>query len=359
MNGVKNAIFSATKGITVAPRSDTHTDTETAARPAPSLAGRTILVTGASGFIGRALGGRLRELGATVSGVDLVADPDSGIVAGSTTDPASWASALDGVDTVIHTAALLGAAHPLDRAREVNVMGTSRVLRAAIDAGVSRFVHFSSIAAFGFDYPDGVDETYPVQVNGDVYTDTKVNSEAVVLAAHGAGEIDVTVIRPGDVWGPGSVWVRSPITEMLKPTGFPLPDGGNGIFSPVYIDNFVDGAVLIVASDKAAGQVFIVTDGVGVRCAEFFGHLAQMSGGTIRTFPMSVAMPLADVVGGILRRLKQPSDLCAGTMWLLNRPGTYSIEKARTVLGYEPLVSIDEGMDRVRDWARESGLIAS
>ncbi|NED63793.1 NAD-dependent epimerase/dehydratase family protein, partial [Streptomyces sp. SID10244] len=73
--------------------------------------------------------------------------------------------------------------------------------------GVGRFIHFSSVAAFGFEYPDNVDETYPVAVNGDVYTDTKVNSEAVVLAAHAAKEIDVTVIRPGDVWGPGSVWV--------------------------------------------------------------------------------------------------------------------------------------------------------
>lgn len=334
------------------------TDSAPATRPAPSLDGRSIFITGANGFIGRALAQRFRELGATVGGVDLAGDADNNVVAGSTVEPGTWEGALAGVDTVIHTAALLGAAHPLDRSREVNVMGTSRVLRAAIKADVARFVHLSSVAAYGFDYPDGVDETYPVQVCGDVYTDTKVNSEAVVLAAQGAGEIDATIIRPGDVWGPGSVWVRSPIAEMLKPTGFPLPSGGNGIFSPVYIDNFVDGMVLTIASDRAAGQVFTITDGVGVRCADFFGHLAEMSGGTIRTLPMSVAAPLADVLGGLLRRLGQPSDLCAGTMWLLNRPGTYSIGKAREVLGYEPLVSIDEGMNRVQEWAGEAGLIA-
>lgn len=327
-------------------------------RPAPSLDGRSIFITGANGFIGRALSQRFRKLGATVTGVDLVADSDNGIVAGNTVEPGTWASALAGVDTVVHTAALLGAAHPLDRSRAVIVMGTSRVLRAAVKADVARFVHLSSVAAYGFDYPDGVDETYPVQVCGDVYTDTKVNSEAVVLAAHGAGEIDVTVIRPGDVWGPGSVWVHSPIAEMRKPTGFPLPSGGNGIFSPVYIDNFVDGMVLAITSEKAAGQVFTITDGVGVRCADFFGHLAEMSGGTIRTLPMSVASPLADMLGGLLRRFGQSSDLCAGTMWLLNRPGTYSIGKAREVLGYEPLVSVDEGMSRVRVWARGTGLIA-
>lgn len=326
-------------------------------RPSPPLANRKIFITGANGFIGRALAERFRALGAQVGGVDLVADPGRAVVAGDITEPERWAAALDGVDTVIHTAALLGAAFPLEQAWNVNVLGTSRVLTASVEAGVRRFVHLSSIAAYGFDFPDGVDESYPVHVNGDVYTDTKVNSEAVVLAAHAAKEIDVTVIRPGDVWGPGSVWVRSPIAELRKPLGFPLPNGGNGIFSPVYIDNFVDGMVLTVASDEAVGQVFVISDGEGVRCADFFGRLATMTGGTIRTLPMRVAAPLADVVGSLLRRFGRKSDLCAGTMWLLNRPGTYSIEKAQKTLGYRPLVTIDEGMTRVAEWARAEGLI--
>lgn len=329
---------------------------ESTDRPAPSLEGRKIFVTGANGFIGRALAGRLRALGARVSGIDLIPDPEHGVVAGDITEPDPWKGELDGVDTVIHTAALLGAAYPLEQSWKVNVLGTSRVLQASVDAGVRRFVHFSSVAAYGFVFPDDVDEFHPIQVNGDVYTDTKVNSEAVVLAAHGAGQIDVTVVRPGDVWGPGSVWVRSPIAEMRKPTGFPLPDGGNGIFSPVYIDNFVDGMVLVVASDDAAGQVFNITDGIGVRCADFFGRMAEMCHGTIHTLPMKVAAPLADVVGTLLRRLGHRSDLCAGTMWLLNRPATYSIEKIQKALGYQPLVSIDEGMSRVADWVRSEGL---
>jgi nucleoside-diphosphate-sugar epimerase len=326
-------------------------------RPAPSLACRKIFITGANGFIGRAMSERFRALGADVSGVDLVADPENNVVAGDTTKPESWSQALEGIDTVIHTAALLGAAYSLEQSWHVNVLGTSRVLRAAVEAGVQRFVHFSSVAAYGFDFPDGVDETYPIHVNRDVYTDTKVNSEAVVLAAHAAKEIEVTVIRPGDVWGPGSVWVRSPIAEMKKPTGFPLPNGGNGIFSPVYIDNFVDGLVLALTSDDAIGQVFIISDGVGVRCGEFFGRMAAMCNGTIRTLPMSIAAPAAEVLGSLLRRLGQKTDLSSGTMGLLNRPGTYSIEKAQKVLGYQPLVSIDAGMARVEEWARADGLI--
>lgn len=330
---------------------------ETDRRPAPSLGQRKIFITGANGFIGRAMAERFRVLGAEVRGVDLVADPACEVVAGDTTRPKSWAASLEGMDTVIHTAALLGAAFPLEQAWRVNVLGTSRVLRAAIDAGVRWFVHFSSVAAYGFDFPDGVDETYPVHVNGDVYTDTKVNSEAVVLAAHAAGEIEVSVIRPGDVWGPSSVWVRSPIAEMRKKTGFPLPNGGNGIFSPVYIDNFVDGMVLAVSSGGAVGQVLNISDGQGVRCADFFGRMAAMSGGRIRTMPISLAASAAEVLGSLLRRLGHKTDLSAGTMWLLNRPGTYSIEKAEKMLGYQPLVAIDEGMARVQNWLRAEGLV--
>ena len=326
-------------------------------RPAPSLTGRKIFITGANGFIGRAMAERFRVLGAEVSGVDLVADPAHNVRAGDITKPKEWASALSGVDTVVHTAALLGGSFSLEQAWHVNVLGTSEVLRAAVDAGVRRFVHFSSIAVYSFDFPEGVDEAHPVRVNGDSYTDTKIASEAVVLAAHAAKEIGVTVIRPGDVWGPGSVWVRSPIAEMKKPTGFPLPSGGNGIFSPVFIDNFVDGLVLTLSNDDAIGQVLNITDGMGVRCADFFGRMAAMCNGTIRTLPMRIAAPAADLLGSVLRRLGQQTDLCSGTMGLLNRPGTYSIEKAQKMLGYQPLVSIDEGMARVERWVRAEGLI--
>src|SRR5262245_61404774 len=123
-----------------------HTD-----RPAPPLAGRKIFITGANGFIGRAMAERFRALGAEVSGVDLAADAERGVIGGRITNPELWSGALDGVDTVIHTAALLDAAFSLEQSWHVNVFGTSQVLRAAIDAGVRRFVHFSSVAAYGFD----------------------------------------------------------------------------------------------------------------------------------------------------------------------------------------------------------------
>jgi len=325
-------------------------------RPTPQVPAK-VFITGANGFIAKNLADRLRELGAQVSGVDLVAAPADGVVAGSILDPDAWADQLSGVDVVIHTAALVSNDAPLDKAWEVNVLGTQRVLRAAAAAGVKRFVHLSSIAAYGFDFPDGVDERDPVRVSGYSYVDTKVNSEAVVLAAHAAGEIDVTIIRPGDVWGPASKpWTIIPL-EMIKKGQLILPAGGRGIFSPVYIDNFVDGMVLALAADTAIGQIFILTDGYGMSCAQYFGRLAAMTGGQVRTLPTPLALALATLGGAVQRRLGRHSELTAATIGMLHRKGTYSIDKARNVLGFEPVVSFDDGMARVEQWARAEGLI--
>jgi nucleoside-diphosphate-sugar epimerase len=326
--------------------------------PRPSLdTPLHVFITGANGFIGRALATRLREVGCQVGGVDLLGDPANGVVTGSTGNPAGWSSRLAGVDVVIHTAAIVSNAAPLDRAWEVNVLGTRRVLDAAAANGVQRFVHLSSVAAYGFEFPDGVDETYPVRVNGFSYTDTKVNSEAVVLAAHAAGEIECTIIRPVDVYGPGSnPWVVLPL-QVIRKGQMLLPDGGNGIFSPVYIDNFVDGTLLAISSDTAAGQIFILGDGYGVTCADYFGKLADMAGERVRTLPVRAAIPLANVMGFVQRRLGQASELNAATVLMLNRPGTYSIDKARHVLGFDPLVTYDDGMNRVEAWARAEDLV--
>ena len=82
-----------------------------------------------------------------------------------------------------------------------------------------------------------------------------------------------------------------------------------------------------------------------------------MAGGKVRTVPIKVAAPLLGLVGGVQRRLGRPNELGAGDMYMLNRRGGFSIEKARSLLGYEPIVTFDEGMRRCEEWARAEGLI--
>jgi 2-alkyl-3-oxoalkanoate reductase len=271
-------------------------------------------------------------------------------------EPAGWAGALAGADAMIHTAAIVSNAASLDDAWRVNVLGTSRTLAAAAEAGVRRVVHLSSVTAFGFDYPDGVDETYPVRVTGYSYPDTRVNSEAAVLAAHAAGTVDATVVRPGDVYGPGSVWVREPL-RLIRAHQAVLPAGGRGRFSPIYLDDLVDGVLLALSSTAASGQIFTLAGAQDVSCSDYFDRLAVMAGGRVRTLPTPISMNLARVLGATQRRLGRDSELTTASILMLTRRGGYSIAKARRMLGFDPAIDLDEGMARVERWARAEGLI--
>ncbi len=316
-----------------------------------------VLVTGAAGFIGRAVGDALRADGDEVVGIDRVAEGD--IVAGDTTDPASWAAHLAGVDAVVHTAAVVSNAVDLDEQWRINVLGTRRVIEAARDAGVRRVVHLSSIRAFSDrDFPDGVTEDHPVRPDGNPYVDTKIASEHVALQAHAAGEVETVIIRPGDVYGPGSVpWILKPL-DAIRSGQFLLPAMGRGIHSPVYVDDLVAGVVLALRAPEAAGHVFTIAGPRGVRTDEYFGHLFRMLGrrGPVG-IPTPVGVALAHSADRFNRLRGQRSDVNAISMRYLARRGTYSIEKARTVLGYEPAVDLDEGMRRTEDWLRAGGHI--
>ena len=315
---------------------------------------RRVFITGALGFIGQRLAERYRQRGAEVRGVD-VREGD-GVVAGDVTRPGDWQAHAEGCHLVVHTAAVLTLAGDPEEVWDVNVLGTRRALDAAVAAGARRLVHFSSVLAFSWNFPDGVDERHPVRPNGAPYVDTKVASEQVVLQAHAAGEIACTVIRPGDVWGPRSrPWTILPV-EMAKQGVFMVPPGG--IFSPVYVDNLVDGVVAAAERDEGAGQVFTITDGVGVRNEEFFGRYFRMLGKEgPRVLPRPALTAIASGVDAFSRVTGRENEMNANAVAYLSRTGTYSIEKARSALGYEPRVDLDEGFRRTEAWLREQRMI--
>ena len=313
---------------------------------------RSVFITGALGLIGARLAERYRAAGADVRGMDVRADPSKGVVAGDLTTPGAWQDAAAGADLVIHTAAVVGMGRTdPDTFWRVNVLGTRHALDAAVRGNAQRFVHFSSIVTFGLDYPDGVDERYPLRTTGVPYVDTKVASEQAVLAAHAGGEVACTIIRPGDVYGPGShFWTVTPVREIRR-RRMVLPAMGKGHLSPVYVDDLVEGVMLAAASPEAAGQAFTLTGGAGVETRDFFGRYARIVGKKVPVAPTPVVVALAATIG-------RTSDVVTpdGVRYVA-RKGTYSIEKARTVLGYEPAVDLDEGMRRSEAWLRAEGIL--
>lgn len=316
-------------------------------------------VTGAAGFIGRTLSDRLRERGIEVAGVDLAAEPDAGIVAGDIGAPGEWQTAAAGCEVAFHAAAAVTNTASQDEGWRVNVLGTRNAIDAAVDAGLQRFVHFSSVRAFSdLDFPDGVSEGHPVRPSSSVYVNTKIASEQVALQAHAAGRIEVTVIRPGDVYGPGSRPWTILIVEAIRAGQFALPAMGKGIFSPVYVDNLADGVLLAAEAEAGGGQVFTISDGIGVTCREFFGHYFRMLGKEgPRCLPTPVALAAVSVPEAIGVVSGNRTEVNRESMRYLARRGTYSIEKARRILGYEPAVDLAEGMRRTEAWLRGTGLI--
>lgn len=303
---------------------------------------------------------RLLAGGAEARGLDFSTDLRRRIHAGDIAEAGSWQEHARDSEVVIHAAAVLDSRRATpELAWRTNVLGTRNVLEAAIAGGARRFVHISSASVFGdTDYPPEVLETHPAHPDGDVFAQTKLASEQVVLQAHAAGEIECTILRPADVYGPGSRrWTVLPV-EAIRSNRFVLPAKGEGVFSPLYVENLVDAVELAAERPEAAGEVFTISDGVGVPCREFFGHYSRMLGkGPPPSLPSLAAVGLAAVPEAAARIGGVHTDYKRSAMRWLARPGTYSIAKARRLLGYEPRIELEEGMRMTETWLREHGLL--
>lgn len=318
----------------------------------------SVFVTGIGGFIGLRSARRFAERGLRVVGIDASEDAVArarahGIDArlGDINDPKSARPLLKGVDTVLHTAALVRESGPLELFRTLNVEGPRTMAQVAREAGVRTFVHLSSVMVYGFDFPPDVDERGPLRGDGNPYCATKIESESAVFEL-GAKDFGVIVIRPGDVYGPGaSHWIGRQAV-MLQKRMMVLPAFGKGVINHVYVDNLIDG-ILLAIEKRAYGEAFNITDGVATTYLDFYGKLAKLAG-----LPGPTPLPTVVVRGLLrmtqsLRKLGLPLDEAdEQSLRYLLRQNRYSIGKAQRVLGYQPTVGLDEGLARSAPYAR-------
>lgn len=306
-----------------------------------------VLVTGATGFLGRAVTARFSShQGSVRRAVRTAADgDDSSVDVGDIHGATDWSAALEGVGVVIHLAARVHVmrdthSDPLAAFRRVNVDGTRRLAEQAAAAGVRRLVFVSSIKVNGESTGEGArflaDD--PPQPHG-AYAQSKLEAERALAAVAAGSALEVTTVRPPLVYGPG---VGANFLTMMRwvRRGLPLPLGSvENRRSLVFIDNLADLLFTCATHPAAANQVFLAADGEDLSTPDLLRRLAHALGVSSRVFPFppAIVRTLARAVG----RGAELDRLCESLQ--------VDIAKTRSLLAWAPPHSVDAALRRTAE----------
>lgn len=269
-----------------------------------------VFITGAGGFVGQALCRRLLADGWHVRGMvrtnqgTTIPDGAEILHIDHIERVVDWPPLLSGMEVVVHLAAHVHVARKtaLDSPagfREVNVQATERLAKAAADAGVKRLIYISTVKVHGEVSERPLNEEDPI-APADPYSVSKWEAERVLRRLSGETELEVVILRPPLVYGPG---VKANFLSLLKwvAGGFPLPFGAiENQRSFIYLDNLVDAISVVMNRSEAAGQTFLVSDGQDVSTPQLIRQIAASMHIKPRLWPVS--MNLLKLLGRISGR---------------------------------------------------------
>lgn len=303
-----------------------------------------IAVTGASGFVGRALMKELEKRGHRTRSLVRSGPADQATVVGDVGPDTDWTAALAGVNTVIHCAARVhvmqdDAADPLAAFRRVNTAGTCGLAAQAADLGVERLVFVSTIKVNGEStrFRAGASAAFTADDSpspGDPYAVSKWEAECALREIEAETGLEVVIVRPPLVYGPGVGGnFRSLIHAVRR--GWPLPFGRvENRRSLVALPNLVDLLVCCAIHPRAPGQTFLVSDDEDLATPELIRRLARAMGGSARLLPVPPAMLR------LAGRMTAQSDRVERLIGSLQ----VDIGHTRERLGWRPPVSVEEGL---------------
>ncbi|MEO6570771.1 MAG: NAD-dependent epimerase/dehydratase family protein [Ilumatobacteraceae bacterium] len=316
-----------------------------------------VLVTGASSMIGRAVVGQLIARGDDVVGFQRTSDPaavpGAHEVLGDLADQAAVEHVLAGRDAVIHLAAKVGVTGPWHDYHRINVDGTARLVATARRVGVERFVHVSSpsVAHAGVPLVGAAAEPADPGSTRGHYATTKAIAELATLAAS-SDDLPIVAIRPHLVWGPGDTQLVGRIVDRGRRGRLALVGSGTALIDTTYVDNAAD--ALIAALDRAptlAGRAFVVSNGEPRTVHELVQRILAAAG--VAWTPRRVPRWLAVGGGHVAERvwsLTGRTDDPPMTSFLAEQLSTahwFDQRVTRSALGWEPLVGLAEGFDRL------------
>jgi nucleoside-diphosphate-sugar epimerase len=308
---------------------------------------KRLLITGANGFVGKAVCEQAMLHGLSVKGALRIHGGMPGciepFVVGEINVATDWGIALRDVNIVVHLAARVHVMHDtaadrLTAFRNVNVGGTLHLARQAAAAGVKRFVFISSVKVNGESTPPGRAFTEADVPNPqDAYGQSKHEAEQGLRQLSAETDMEVVIIRPPLVYGPG---VKSNFAALMRAVqrGWPLPLGAvNNQRSLVALDNLVDLIVSCISNPQAANQTFLVSDDQDLSTTELVRGMAQAAGELARLLPVPVWALQAGA--SLLGKGDAVQRLCGNLQ--------VDITKAYTLLGWRPVVTMDEQLAKM------------
>ena len=310
-----------------------------------TMTSKKILVTGANGFVGQALCNALSARDYIVRGAVRQATRVDQVSVGDIGPGTEWGPAIVGVAAIVHAAARVhvmndSASNPLHQYREVNVDGSLNLARQAASAKVKRFVFISSIKVNGESTLPGQPFTTDDSPDPeDAYGISKWEAETGLLQLANETAMEVVIIRPPLVYGPG---VKANFRRMMRwlDKGVPLPLGNiQNRRSLVALDNLVDLIITCIEHPAAANQIFLAGDGEDLSTTELLKRIGDVLGKPARLFPCPSR--LLTLIATLLGKQDVAQRLCGSLQ--------VDISKARDLLGWEPPVSVEEGLRKVAE----------
>ena len=324
-----------------------------------------VLVTGASGFAGGVLAGKLIEQGCRVralvrnpSKLKASIDKDMDVVVGDITDQTAVSKAVEGVETVYHIAALFRQAGVPDSVyRDVNVKGTEYLLEASKKAGVKRFVHCSTVGVHGDVGEKPVDENCRF-APGDIYQETKLEGERLALRFYQTNGFPVSIVRPGPIYGPGDLRLLK-LFKLAAKKVTPILGNGSIKFNMVFVEDLADAFILAGKEEKAVGEVFIAAGPDNPSLNEIVDMIAEILDRPKNKIHIP-AKPF-QVIGFLCEKvcipLKIEPPIYRRRVDFFTKSRAFDISKAKKILGYRPKIHIRDGLERTIKWYLEKGLL--
>jgi nucleoside-diphosphate-sugar epimerase len=329
------------------------------------VSAQRILVTGATGFTGGHLCQRLAVTGNRVRA--LVRDPARAgnlcgwgveIVSGDLRDADALRRAVRGVDTVYHVAAVYREAKLSRREMwAINVQGTKNLLDAAMEAGVQRFVHCSTIGVHGGIKNGPANEETPYGP-GDEYQESKAGAERLVLQYMVDGRIPCVVFRPTGIYGPRDLRFLK-LFRAIRHRRFIMLGSGEIHYHLIYIDDLIDGILLCGTSAQSLGGIYIL----GGESPVTLNDLVAMIAEAIGVRPPRLHFPVAPVyfAGLVCELVCKPfgiePPLYRRRVDFFRKNRAFDVSKAKRELGFQPSIDLKTGIALTADWYRKQGLL--